>query len=574
MEPTHLTNQLIFFAGALFIVSILASVMSPRLGVPVLLVFLIVGMLAGEDGPGGIPFHDYNLANLAGTAALAVVLFDGGMRTHMNTFRVALRPALSLATFGVLITTAIVGAFSSWLLDIGLAQGLLIGAIVGSTDAAAVFSLLHTNAVHLNERITSALEIESGTNDPMAVFLTMALLQYIGHPQDYTALDSVALLVQQMGLGALLGIYGGRLIAQALNRLELSESLYPLLALFSGFLLFGLTALLGGSGFLAVYLGGLMVGNRRVRAFASIRRFHDGVAWMSQIGMFVILGLLVTPTDLVKVAVPALLIAAVLMFAARPVAVWLSLLPFKFPWREKAYLSWVGLRGSVPILLATYPWLAGVENAALFFNVAFFIVLVSLVLQGWSVAPTARLLGLQLPNTSSLVNRVDFDLPGTRGYEIVSYRIGESSGLIGMKSKELPIQDQSRIVCIARRGKVISYRDWGALRAGDHISLLASQDELPELDTLFRTRRNKQRSNEQRYFGEFRVEPDASIVALAEAYGLSLPESAANKTIASFFTGVIPKPVVGDRLRLGEMELVIKRMEGDKLMEIGLRLPH
>jgi cell volume regulation protein A len=278
----EIANHLILVGGLLFIVSILASMLSPRVGVPLLLVFLIVGMFAGEDGPGGIDFHDFKLANLAGTLALAVVLFDGGMRTRMTTFRVGLRPAVTLATVGVIVTTGVVGAFSAWVLDLPLVEGLLIGAIVGSTDAAAVFSLLHNNAVHLNERVTSALEIESGTNDPMAVFLTLGLLQYLQAPEDYAWYQSLVFLFQQMATGILFGIYGGRALVWALNRLKLSDSMVPLLALFSGLFIFGITASLHGSGFLAVYLAGVVLGNNRVRAFGGIRRFHDGVAWTSQ----------------------------------------------------------------------------------------------------------------------------------------------------------------------------------------------------------------------------------------------------------------------------------------------------
>ena len=569
------TNQMVFLGGALFITSILATVVTPRLGVPLLLVFLGVGMLAGEDGPGGVHFDDYGLANLAGSAALAVILFDGGMRTRFASFRLVVGPASVLATVGVLITTLVTGAFAAWVFDLSIAQGMLIGAIVGSTDAAAVFSLLHTSAVKLNERITAALEIESGTNDPMAIFLTIALLEYLLAPASYSALDPLLLLVQQLGIGALLGVVGGRGLTFALNRLELSDSLYPLLALFGSFLIFGFTGLVGGSGFLAVYIAGLALGNHRIRSISSIRRFHDGVAWMAQIGMFVILGLLVAPHELLRVAVPALLVALALMLVARPLAVFLCLVPFRFPFREKIFVSWVGLRGSVPILLATYPLMAGVEHAGLFFNVAFVIVLVSLVVQGWSIAPSAKLLGLAIPDGTALIQRLDFDLPGTRGYEIVSYRIGESSPLIGLKSRELPIDDVSRIVCIARRGRIISYREWGHLRAGDYISLLAAQEELAKLDELFQSQAGpKVVAAEQRFYGEFRVEPAAPAQLLADCYGVHLPESAREKSVGAFFASVVPRPVVGDRLRLGEMELVVKRMDGQKLEEIWLRLPH
>ncbi|HVT37113.1 MAG TPA: potassium/proton antiporter, partial [Nevskiaceae bacterium] len=314
-ETMEFAYQLIFAAGLLFLVSIVATTLTPRLGVPLLLVFIVIGMLAGEDGPGGIHFDDLRLTNLASSAALAVILFDGGMRTSIRTFRVGLWPAISLATIGVGLTTLVVGWCGHKLLGLPLPVALLLGAIVSSTDAAAVFSLLHYRSVALNERVTSVLEIESGTNDPMAVFLTLALLSYIAAPADYGAGDFLMQFLAQAGIGGALGAAGGWLLVRALNKLELSEPLYPVAALFSALLLFGLTALLDGSGFLAVYLAGLIVGNRRVRAMASIRRFHDAIAWMAQIGMFLILGLLAAPHRLAEVALPALLLGLVLIFA-------------------------------------------------------------------------------------------------------------------------------------------------------------------------------------------------------------------------------------------------------------------
>ncbi len=567
-------NQIIFLAGLLFLVSILATVITPRLGMPLLLVFLIIGMLAGEDGPGGIQFQNYALANLAATAALAVVLFDGGLRTRIQSFRVALRPALSLATVGVLVTASLTGLFAAWLMDLSWAEGLLIGAIIGSTDAAAVFSLLHTQAVSLNQRVASALEIESGTNDPMAVFLTLAVIGYLQTPTEFGLVQAGIFLLKQMSLGVGVGLAGGWLLVRALDRLELGDALYPLLALFGGLLIFGLTAVLGGSGFLAVYLAGLFVGNRPIHAAASIRRFHDGIAWMSQIGMFVILGLLVSPRDLISLLIPGLLISLVLIGVARPLAVVLSLVPFRFPWREQLYISWVGLRGSVPIVLATYPWLAGLENAALFFNIAFFIVLVSLVVQGSTVAAAARLLGLQVPKTSARIHRVDIDLPGQRGYEVVSYRLASNSRLVGMRPKDLPIPDVSRVICVARGGQVLHYRDWGTLKAGDYISLLAEQAELPVLDQTFESVQGKTAPAVLRYFGEFNVDPAARVSELCEAYGLTPPENASELSVADLLARHLPHPVVGDRLRLGEIQLVIKRTEGDRAAEVGLRLPH
>ena len=570
----HFANAMILLGALLFLTSILASAVTPRLGVPVLLVFLVIGMFAGEEGPGHIHFSDYALANLAGTAALAVILFDGGLHTRMHSFRVGLRPALALATLGVFVTAVITGLFSAWLLHLKPAEGLLIGAIIASTDAAAVFALLHTSAVNLNERVTSALEMESGSNDPMAVLLTIGLIEYLKAPAEFGALQAVWLGVQQLGLGALIGWGGALLLVRAINKLELPDSLYPLLALFGGLLIFGLTGMLGGSGFLAAYLAGLIVGNRRIRAAASIRRFYDGVAWTAQIGMFVILGLLVTPSKLLPVALPGLLISAVLILLARPLSVFLSLAPFRFPWREQLYIAWVGLRGSVPIVLATFPYLADLPGAALYFNIAFFIVLVSLVVQGWTVAPSARLLGLHLPAAADMIHRFEVDLPGSRGHEIVSYRLGVDSLVLGKRAKELPIHDVSRVIGVARGGRLLAYRDWGVLRPGDYISLLAAEHELPKLDSLFRASRQHGAAAEtQRYFGEFPVDPAAPMSALAEAYGVPIPPRSGQLSVRQMFVKFMPRAVVGDRLRLGEIELVVRRMEGNRISEIGLCLP-
>ena len=567
-------NQLIFAAGLLFLVSILATVITPRLGIPLLLVFIIIGMLAGEDGPGKIHFADFRLTNLAGTAALAVILFDGGMRTSFKTFRVGLGPALSLSTFGVMLTMLMVGWLSSLVLNLPLAQGMLLGAIVSSTDAAAVFSLLSNRAVSLNQRVTSVLEIESGTNDPMAVFLTLGIISYLQTPDSFTALSFIVLLIQQMAIGGVIGFGGGWLLARALNRLQLNESLYPVLALFSCFLLFGFTAMLGGSGFLAVYLAGLLVGNRRVRSLASIRRFHDGIAWMAQIGMFLILGLLVSPHRLMMIALPATLIGLVLIFLARPIAVALSLLPFRFPWREQAFISWVGLRGSVPIVLATFPWIAGVENAGLIFNIAFFIVLVSLLLQGWSVPLAARMLDLFIPRTGARVKRFDIDLPGQSGYEIVSYKLPENSAHIGHRPKELPIRDHSRIIAITRDGQLLPYRDWGVMQANDFISLLVAETELERLDNIFKAKRQRAGASVGRqFFGEFEISLDAGARDLAENYGVKLPEGAETLNVGQLILRFLPRPVIGDRLRLEHIELVVRKMDGSELREIGIRLP-
>ncbi len=570
----ELANELIFIAGLLFLLSILATVFTPRLGVPLLLVFLVVGMLAGENGPGHIQFNDFHIANIAAIAALAVILFDGGMRTPLENFRVGLRPALALSTLGVVVTTGIVGFAASRLLHLTTAQGLLVGAIVGSTDAAAVFSLLHTRSVHLNQRINAVLEIESGTNDPTAILLTLCLVQYLQAPEQFTWPAAVLFFLRQFLTGIGFGWGGGKLLALALSRLEISDSLYPLLALSGGMLIFGTTALLGGSGFVAIYIAGLLLGNSPLRAIGAVKRFHDGIAWMAQIGMFVILGLLAVPSRLIGIAFPALLLALVLIFIARPVAVLLSLLPFRIAWRERVFIAWVGLRGSVPMVLATFPVMAGLEHAEVFFDIAFFMVLVSLVVQGWTVGVAGRLLGLQVPMLSTRVRRTEIDLPGSGGHEIVSYRVARGSAVEGLLAKELPIRDFSRIVSVSRAGRLLPYREWERFRTGDYLSLLVSQNDIPQLDDLFRRPMPRAHQDEQRYFGEFVIDPATKAGSLAEAYGFSMPRVALDKTLGEIFNSYMNMPVVGDRLRLGDMELVVRRMHGKEVVELGLRLPN
>ncbi|REC96193.1 sodium/hydrogen exchanger family protein [Kushneria indalinina DSM 14324] len=385
--------------------SILASRVSARIGLPLLPLFLGIGMLAGVDGLGLINFSDYNLAYLVGQLALAMILLDGGLRTRMKTFRVGLRPALSLATLGVFLTSGLTGLFAMWVFDLSLFQGLLVGAIVGSTDAAAVFSMLSGQGIRLNERVGATLEIESGTNDPMAIFLTLILSQTLAGSIDSVS-GTLLMFVEQFGIGTVAGVASGWLLGRLLRWLDLAPGLYSLLAAAMGFSVFALTNMLGGSGFLAIYLAGVMIGNIRGKHLEFILPVHDGLAWLSQIGLFLTLGLLVTPSEMVDYAWSSVMVAVVLIFVARPLSVLLSLKPFfGFRWRELAFISWVGLRGGVPIVLAIFPVIAGVENASLYFNVAFFVVLISLVLQGTTLGHMARWLRVEIPAETAPARR-------------------------------------------------------------------------------------------------------------------------------------------------------------------------
>lgn len=388
-------DKFIFISGLILALSILAGMLSKRSSVPILLIFLFVGMMFGEEGPGNIQFDNMGLSYLVCSIGLAVILFDGGVHTSMRQFKLGLKPAINLATFGVLITAVVVALVLWGLLQINFLAALLIGATVASTDAAAVFMLLHQQSINLRKRILATLETESGLNDPMAVFLTISVVQLMIGGAEHGAMSMFLFFIQQMTIGVLAGYVGGLFMAVALRRLILPSGLLPILGLAGALIIFGGTAMIGGSGFMAVYLAGLIVGNKARDVTGHLSGFMDGMAWLAQIIMLLILGLLVTPSKMLADMPLALIAAFVLIFIARPLAVYLTLFRTRFSLQEKAFISWVGLRGAVPIYLALIPSLMGIEEGYVYFNVAFAIVVLSLILQGWTIRPVARLLGLQ-----------------------------------------------------------------------------------------------------------------------------------------------------------------------------------
>lgn len=565
-------NTLVLSAALLLFGSILISAASSRIGAPVLLVFLILGMLAGEEGPGNIRFHDFRLSYVIGTVALAIILLDGGLRTRFETFRVGLWPALSLATLGVIITSAIVGVFTAWLLDLDLLQGLLVGAIVGSTDAAAVFSLLHGRGMNLEQRVGVTLEIESGTNDPMAIFLTIILIAALSSGHSIFEWGSVAYFIQQMGLGAIAGYAGGKILVYLVNRVILPSGIYPLLVTTGGLTVYALTNAFDGSGFLAIYIAGLILGNSRLHSGQNILRVHDGLAWLSQISMFLILGLLVTPSALLPSAPAALLIALLLIFVARPVAVVICLAPFRFSWKEQLYIAWVGLRGAVPIILALFPLLAGLENAYTYFNIAFFVVLVSLLVQGWSVAPTARLLKLGVPKAPEPVMQMDTAIPGHPECEILVYRLADNSALQDRSPVQIALPGTARITAIIRNGKIFDPADITRLQSGDYVHILVESEEVDHLNRLFTS---IEYVAEHDFFGDFILDADALLGDIAALYGFTVSPQKADKTIGIYLTELFhKKPVVGDFARFENVELVVREIENGQITKVGLKLRH
>ncbi|MCP8898661.1 potassium/proton antiporter [Gilvimarinus xylanilyticus] len=568
----ELLNQLILLGAVLFLISILASALSPRVGMPLLLVFLLVGMLGGEEGIGGIAYNDVQSALFLGTLALAVILFDGGLRTDINNFRVGLKPALVLASVGVVITAGACGAFAAWVLGLPWVEGMLVGAIVGSTDAAAVFSVLNMQGLALKARVGATLEIESGLNDPMAIFLTITVVEFLRMGE--TGFNPSMLLgfAWQMGVGALIGVAGGRVLAWGVARLALSPGLYPLLALFGGVSIFGLAAVLHSSGFLAVYLAGLMVGNRVSRGLYNIQRFHDGIAWLAQISLFLMLGLLVTPSELMTYASSALLIGLFLIFVARPVAVGISLLPFQFSWRERLFISWVGLRGAVPIVLAMFPWLAGLEHWPFFFNIAFFVVIISLVLQGWTVGPVARWLKVDVPTSTARVQRVELGVPGEAGYEFVGYKLLSDSPALNMGLAGLHDSTGARLLCVIREGEPIDNPLEQSLQERDHVYLLAKPDSLGAMDKWLVGEKEPDRLSAQAFFGEFVVSPRAKLADLGMLYGFEVPAEKANWSIGRYIYRRYKQPVVGDRVSLGKVEFIVLDMSNSRVTKVSLKL--
>jgi cell volume regulation protein A len=558
----------IFLGAVLVMLGILSSLLALRFGAPLLLVFLFIGILAGDSGPGGISFNDVHATYLVGSVALALILFDGGLKTRFQSIRTVLAPSMLLATVGVLVTALLTAPVAKYALDLNWTEALLAGAVVASTDAAAVFLLVHAQGLRLRPRVGATLEVESGTNDPFAVFLTLMLVELISLG-DSSATHVLAEFFQEAVLGLMIGVVGGWVVIAALNRVELPQGLHAPFVTTAALVIFGLAQITHASGFLAVYLAGIMIGNRPTRAHNSVLTFLDAATWLAQIVMFVLLGLLVSPQRLLDSTLPAVAVALALMLIARPAAVFLCLAPFSFNWREKVFIAWVGLRGAVAIFLASIPMLVGLSKAYLYFDVAFVVVIISLLLQGWTLAAAARRLNVALPRTEQRPRRVELDLPGQLEQQLVGYPVRPKS--LFLKRGLLP--SWSRPTLVIRDEKILSPAEATPVVAGDYLYLLAPPEKADSLDRFF-TDMQPSALPDPHLLGDFVVSGEIVLGDLAEIYGITVREDESNLTLADYFDIHLDRaPKVGAILPLDSLILVARSISGGRVNVVGLRLP-
>jgi len=556
-------NTLILVCGFLLVVSILAGIISNRLGAPILLVFLVVGMLAGTDGVLGLSFDSPNIAFFIGSIALVIILFDGGMRTNPERFRVALWPAISLATIGVALTCTLVATTAVYLFDLPWTAALLIGAILSSTDAAAVFGIFQSQGLQIKERVGATLEIESGSNDPMAVILTLTMTSAAASGEFSAWYHMVGNVAWQLAGGLAMGWLAGRAFIIAARKLPLSFSFLPLLAIASAVMIYALTAFLGASGFLAVYLMGFVIGNSRLPQLVHILHVQDGLAWLSQISMFLILGLLVTPSHVVQYLPVAVGVAFTLIFVARPIAVLVSLLPFSFPWREQVFISWVGLRGAVPIILALFPWLSGVEQQELYFDVAFVVVLISLIIQGWTIAPVARWLQLEVPKRPEPAQRMPLASVSSReALEVWSYPIDKDSPACDHAWKELKLTAPATFVGVIRDGDWLQPETQPIVREGDVLLVTATVKDIDEVSRILASGGKGMQMSDKGFFGDFTLRGDLTIAELASVYPAGdVDESILSMTLNDHFKDKFHRRVViGDSLIIGALTVTVRSL--------------
>lgn len=478
----------LLIAALLLLLSIFSSKLSLKYGIPALLIFLGIGMLFGSDGLVVIDFADYQLAQSLGIIALIYILFSGGLDTKWEKVKPIVLPGILLSTLGVLLSALIVGYFASLILNVSILEGIILGAIVSSTDAAAVFSILRSKSIGFKHRLRELVEFESGTNDPMAIFLTIGLIQYYINPE-MAWFSFIFLFVQQMGIGLIAGLLFGKLITWLINKANLGyDGLYPVLALSFVPLIYSITDLIGGSGFLAVYIAGLIMGNSVFAHKKSLMNFFDGVGWLMQITMFLILGFLVFPSEIVEIAGKGLLIALALILIGRPISVFLGTMFTGINTKAKLMVSWVGLRGAVPIILATFPLVYGLEQAELFFSIVFFIVVTSVLIQGTSIPFVAKWLDVDTPVKPETRYPIELEPSVDTKAALKEVEIKQGDYAIGKQLLELGLPEKVLIILINREGKFFIPRGTTVIRDHDKLLILSDEKDVLEISKLLKVR--------------------------------------------------------------------------------------
>ncbi|HPH03648.1 MAG TPA: potassium/proton antiporter [Spirochaetota bacterium] len=468
-------------ASFLLLLSIVASKISARVGVPALLLFILIGMLTGSDGPGGLWFDNYKLASNISVIALALILFSGGLDSSLNEIRMVFWPGFILSTVGVLATTGTIAIGAHLITGFDLMHSILIGAIISSTDAPAVFGILRSRQIGIPQRLRSLLEFESGSNDPMAICLTLGMVTILSIPS--AGIDTmVGMLLMQLAIGAVIGWLAGKSFVFVTHRFRLEyEGLYPILTSACAIGTYGLTAVAGGSGYLAVYLMGIVIGNGSFTHKRSILRFHNAISWLMQIILFFTLGLLAFPAEIPSIALPAIGLSLFIMFVARPIVVALCLRPFGESWRNIAFSGWVGLKGAVAIVLATLPLSTGITGAHEIFNLVFVVVILSLLFQGSTIPWVAKKLGLALPFKEKKNSPISFETSSEISSDMVELELHDCSTVIGMRLRDLSLPEDTLVALIGRAGQYIVPRGDTVLEKGDTIFVLAAKGHIESI---------------------------------------------------------------------------------------------
>lgn len=564
-------NYTILIVGLLLSSSIFASRISSFMGLPVLLLFLGIGILCGNNGIFlRINFDDYDLAFLVSNFALAVILFDGGCQTNINVFKSVAKPSILLSTIGVLITTAIVGSASYYLLHTSFYESMLIGAIIGSTDAGAVFSLLGSNGVSLKSKVNAPLQMESATNDPMAIFLTVTIINLMMGGKDAVSFtDMFLFFIQQFFYGTSLGVVFGFVGKRIINEINIPSGLYSLLVLGIAFTGFGITSSLNGSGFLAIFIIGMIIGNQNTRQLNYIRSVQEGLSWLSQIGLFLILGLLVDLITLINYIAIGLIIALIMTLIARPVAVFLCLKPFfNFSNKELIFMSWVGLRGSVPIVLAIYPIMYHVPHGEIYFNIAFVIVLFSLLVQGATILPIAKIFDVYAPSSIAPISKGQIGITIDDDYEIFNYEIkGHTFDNLTLANIKFP--SRTLVSSIYRNTQMIKPHSGITLRKGDIISIIGHADDEPLLNSIF-AGNFPIKKRTRNYNGDIILNGNVPMPEIAEKYNMIITSTEKELTLSEFMNYHLGGfPQVGDRITIIDCRLTICELQGDTVSKVG-----